>query len=159
VLRTVCRWKAATFFRTCVLQATAKSISFKAPSFFVYIDVSTCWSELWFNKILQKSRVVYLTDVARMFQFGTIMQDVVCSLHLATFTEIWAAQAHYFHVGRKSVLRRLRWTQAFLGRSQSGGCEPNVWMKELLQTLMVCTWMKNKDTTCDSHHKHNSANT
>jgi len=52
------------------------------------------WSEPWFNKIFQKSRIVHLIDVARRFDFGAIMQDVVCSLHLATFTQIWAAQTH-----------------------------------------------------------------
>ena len=35
-----------------------------------------------------KSRIVHLIDVARRFEFGAIMKDVVCSLQLTTFTQI-----------------------------------------------------------------------
>jgi len=53
--------------------------------------MNTCWSELWFSKIFQKGRIVCLIDVARRLKFGAVMEDVVCSLHLAIFTQIWAA--------------------------------------------------------------------
>jgi len=56
---------------------------------FVYMNRNTCWSERWLSKVFQESRVVHLIDVARKFEFGAVMQDVVCSLHLATFTQIW----------------------------------------------------------------------
>jgi len=46
------------------------------------------------GKVFQNSRVIHLIDVARRFEFGAIMQDVVFSLQLATFTQIRAAQAH-----------------------------------------------------------------
>jgi len=69
-------------------------------SSFAYMNRSACWPELWLSKVFQKSRVICLIDVVRRFEFGAVMQDVVCSLHLATFAQIWAAQ---FHVGRKSV--------------------------------------------------------
>jgi len=50
--------------------------------------MSTRWSELRFNKILQKSGIVCLVDVVRRFEYGAIMQDVVCSLHFATLKQI-----------------------------------------------------------------------
>jgi len=40
------------------------------------------------SKVFKNSRVVHLIDVAQRFDFGAIMQDVVCTLHLATFTQI-----------------------------------------------------------------------
>jgi len=55
--------------------------------------MSTRWSELRFNKILQKNGIVCLVDVVRRFEYGAIMQDVVCSLHFATLKQIWTAQA------------------------------------------------------------------
>jgi len=65
--------------------------------------MSACSSELWFNKIFLKSGFVHLIDVARRFKLVTAMQDMVCSLHLATLTQSCAAQAHCVHVGRKSA--------------------------------------------------------
>ena len=58
-------------------------LGYKLCSSFVNMNKSTCWSELWLGKVFQNSSVVHLMDVARRFEFGAIMQDVVCSLHLA----------------------------------------------------------------------------
>jgi len=56
-----------------------------------------------------------------MFEFGAIMQDVACSLHFATLTHVWSAQAHCFHIGRKwanASFQAVELNQAFLWRSQ-----------------------------------------
>jgi len=70
-----------------------KNYASKPRTSFVYINRSTCRSQLWFSKI-PKSKIVYLMDVVRRFKCGTVMQDAVCSLHLATFTQTWPAQTH-----------------------------------------------------------------
>jgi len=35
------------------------------------------------------------------FKIGAVVQDVMCGLHFATFTQTWAAQGHCFHVGHR----------------------------------------------------------
>jgi len=97
--------------------------------------MSTCWSKLWFSKIFQKSRIVYLIGVARWFKFGAIVQDVrilcaVCTLQHSHKSE-WHRPICFILAGNRPtpVLKWLSRIQTFLGRSQPGCGGPNAGMK------------------------------
>jgi len=47
--------------------------------------------------------MVCLMRVVRRFEHGVIMQDVMSSLHLATFAKILSCAGAFIHVGRKSA--------------------------------------------------------
>jgi len=101
------------------------------PSF-VYINRTICWSELW----VKYSKIAGLSTSLMWHRGLTLVQSCRMWCALCTLPHSHKSEPHRpinFMLAANlptPVPRRLGLTQAFLGRSQSGGCGPNVGMKD-----------------------------